>query len=127
MLGGQPAVFLSCSEKYKEPLAWPVRDALAQQGMRGVIMADEVPLPRAGRGAEAQVESYLDASSAFVALCAPDYGLSDGTTYPRASIIDEIERAMTRPHLRGNCQVLTSPGVLLPSSFGRVPCVTSVS
>lgn len=117
MLGGQPAVFLSCSEKYKESLAWPVRNALAKQGMRGVIMADESPLPRAGHGAEAQVESYLDASWAFVALCAPDYGLSDGTTYPRASIIDETERALTRPHLRDHCQVLISPGVLLPSSI----------
>jgi hypothetical protein len=117
MLGGQPAVFLSSSEKYKKSLAWPVRDALARQGMRGIIVADEPPLPRAGRDGEAKVESYLDASSAFVALCAPDYGLSDGTTYPRASIIDEIERARARPHLRDHCQVLTSPGVLLPSSI----------
>jgi hypothetical protein len=117
MLGGQVAVFLSCSDKFKHAVAWPVRDALSEHGMRGVIVSDEPGLPGASGDRAAKVEAYLDASSAFVALCTPDYGLSDGTTYPRASIIYEIERARGRPRLRDRCQVLRSPGVQLPSSI----------
>ncbi len=117
MLGGQVVVFLSCSEKFKQAFAWPVRDALADHGLHGLILSDEAPLPGTGVHPEAKVESYLDASSAFVALCTADYGLSDGTTYPRAHIVDEIQRAMVRPHLRDRAQILKAPGVLLPSSI----------
>jgi hypothetical protein len=117
MLGGQVAVFVSCSEKFKQKVAWPVRDALAARGLRGIIVSDEPPLPGTGENPEAKVDSYLDASSAFVALCTADYGLSDGTTYPRANIIDEIQLAGLRPHLRDRFQILKSPGVLLPSSI----------
>ncbi len=117
MLRGQVAVFLSCSEKFKPSVAWPVRDALTGHGLRAVIMSDEPPLPGVSSDAEAQAESYLDASSAFVALCTADYELSDGTKYPRANIIDEIQQALGRPHLRECAQVLKSPGVLLPSDI----------
>jgi hypothetical protein len=123
MLGGQVAVFVSCSEKFKEAVARPVRDALAEHGLRGIIVSDEQPLPGtgehagAGRPGAAKVESYLDASSAFVALCTADYALSDGTTYPRANIIDEIQLASLRPHLRDHSQILKSHEVLLPSSI----------
>jgi hypothetical protein len=127
MLGGQVAVFVSCSEKFKEAVAWPVRDALAEHGLRGIIVSDEPPLPGTGEGgageggagghSAAKVESYLDASSAFVALCTADYALSDGTTYPRANIIDEIQLASLRPHLRDHSQILKSREVLLPSSI----------
>jgi hypothetical protein len=125
MLRGQVAVFLSCSEKFKPKLAWPVRDALASEGLCVLIMSDEPPLPEiggaAGAGAdgdaEGKVEPYLDASSAFVALCTADYELSDGSQYPRANIIGEIQQATARPHLRDRCQVLKSPGVLLPSDI----------
>ncbi len=117
MLGGQVAAFVSCSEKFKEAVAWPVRDALAEHGLRGIIVSDEPPLPGTGKRPEAKVESYLDASSAFVALCTADYALSDGTTYPRANIIDEIQLASLRPHLRDHSQILKSREVLLPSSI----------
>jgi hypothetical protein len=117
MLGGRVAVFVSCSEKFKRPLAWPVRDALAEHGLRGVIVTDEPRLPGTSERPEAKVESYLNASSAFVALCAADYALSDGTTYPRANIIDEIQLASLRPHLRDRTQILKPPEVLLPSSI----------
>jgi hypothetical protein len=116
MLGGQFAVVLSCSDKFRQALAWPVRDALAAQGLRGVIVADESALPGSAPGAAGKLASYLDAASAFVALCPAEYGLSDGTLYPRSSTIDEIQAAVTRPHLRDRCQVLAAPGVLLPSS-----------
>jgi hypothetical protein len=117
MLRGQVAVFLSCSEKFKPSVAWPLRDALAGHGLRAVIMSDEPPLPGAGGDAEAKAEPYLDASSAFVALCTADYELSDGTKIPRANIIDEIQQAVGRPHLRDHAQILKSPGVLLPSDI----------
>jgi hypothetical protein len=117
MLRGQVAVFLSCSEKFKETVARPVRDALAGQGLRVIILGDEPPLPGTGDIAEAKAEPYLDASSAFVALCTADYELSDGSKYPRANIIDEIQQALGRPHLRDHAQILKSPGVLLPSDI----------
>jgi hypothetical protein len=116
MLRGQVAVFLSCSDRFKPGLAWPVRDALAGQGLRVIIISDEPPLMSAG-GEEAKAEPYLDASSAFVALCTADYELSDGSRYPRANIIDEIQQALGHPHLRDHAQVLKSPGVLLPSDI----------
>jgi hypothetical protein len=116
MLGGQVAVFLSCSEKFREAVARPVRDALAGQRLRVIILSDEPPLGPASRG-ESSAEPYLDASSAFVALCTADYELSDGSKYPRANIIDEIQQALGRPHLRDHAQVLNSPGVLLPSDI----------
>ena len=122
MLRGQVAIVLSCSDKFKATLAWPVRDALTSQGLGVIIVSDEPPLPSFrgdvdDRGAKGNFEAYLDASSAFVALCAADYELSDGSKYPRASLIDEIQLALTRPHLQGRCQVLKSPGVLLPSDI----------
>jgi len=120
MLRGQVAVFLSCSEKFKPKLAWPVRDALAAEGVYAIIMSDEPPLPEPGGlggDAEGGAEPYLDASSAFVALCTADYELSDGSQYPRANIIDEIQQASARPHLRDRSQVLKAPGVLLPSDI----------
>jgi hypothetical protein len=116
VLHGQVAVFLSCSDKFKPGLAWPVRDSLAAQGLRVIILNEEPPLESAG-GEEARAEPYLDASSAFVALCTADYELSDGSRYPRANIIDEIQQALGRPHLRDHAQILKSPGVLLPSDI----------
>jgi hypothetical protein len=114
MLRGQVAVFLSCSEKFKEAVARPVRDALAGHGLRVIIVSDEPPLPGSG-SQRARAEPYLDASSAFAALCAADYELSDGSKYPKASIVEEIEQALSRPHLRDRAQILKAPGVLLPS------------
>jgi len=122
MLRGQVAVFLSCSEKFKPKLAWPVRDALAGAGLYALIMSDESPLPEVRGiggigGGGAKTGPYLDAASAFVALCTADYELSDGSQYPRANIIDEIQQARTCPHLRDRSQVLKAHGVLLPSDI----------
>ena len=118
MLRGQLAVFLSCSDKFKTTLAWPIRDALTGHGLRAIIVSDEPPLPSpAPDAAEGKAEPYLEASSAFVALCTADYELSDGSRYPRANIIGEIQQASALPHLRDRSQVLKSPGVLLPSDI----------
>jgi hypothetical protein len=116
MLRGQVAVYLSCSEKFKEAVAWPIRDALAGHGLRGIIVSDEPPLP-CGGSPDANADAYLDAASAFVALCAADYELSDGSKYPRANVVEEIQRALGRPHLRDRAQILKAPGVLLPSDI----------
>ena len=116
MLRGQVAIFLSCSEKFRQSVAWPVRDALAGHGLRAIIVSDEPPLT-AGGSPEAKAEHYMDASSAFVALCAADYELSDGSMYPRANVVDEIQQALGRPHLRDRAQIVKSPGVLLPSDI----------
>lgn len=117
MLRGQMAVFLSCSEKFKEELAWPVRDALASRDVRAIIVSDEPPLPSTRSDDDAKLETYLNACSAFVALCTADHKLSDGAMYPRVNIADEIQRAYGHPHLRDHAQILTSPGVLLPSDI----------
>jgi len=116
VLHGQVAVFLSCSEKFRPGLAWPVRDTLAAQGLRVIIISEAPPLGSAS-DEETSAEPYLDASSAFVALCTADYELSDGSKYPRANIIDEIQEALGRPQLRDHAQVLKAPGVLLPSDI----------
>jgi hypothetical protein len=115
MLRGQVAVFLSCSEKFKQELAWPVRDVLATRGMRAIIVTDEPPLRHTAGDDDAKLDSYLSACSAFVALCTADHTLSDGAMYPRVNVADEIQRACRLPHLRDHAQILTSPGVLLPS------------
>lgn len=117
MLRGRVAIFLSCSEKFESAVAWPVRDVLTGHGLYPIIVRDEPPLPGIRGDAEANTERYLDASSAFVALCTADYELSDGSKYPRASIIDEIHLASAHPHLRDRCQVLRSRDVLLPSDI----------
>ena len=117
MLRGHVAVFLSCSETFKQALAWPVRDALATRDLRAIIVTDEPRLPNTGGGHDAKLESYLSACSAFVALCTADHKLSDGAMYPRANIADEIQRACGHPHLRDRAQILRSPGVLLPSDI----------
>jgi hypothetical protein len=117
MLRGQIAIFLSCSEKFKQELAWPVRDALASCDLRAIVVTDEPPLPNTRGDDDAKLESYLSACSAFVALCTADHKLSDGAMYPRVNIADEIQRAYARPHLRDHAQILTSPGVLLPSDI----------
>jgi hypothetical protein len=93
-----------------------VRDTLAAQGLRVIIISEAPPLGAAS-GEETSAEPYLDASSAFVALCTADYELSDGSKYPRANIIDEIQEALGRPQLRDHAQVLKAPGVLLPSDI----------
>lgn len=117
MLDGRPAVFLSCSEGFKERVAWPIRAALQEEGIHGVIVSDEPLLPRASTDPDGKVNSYLDASDAVVALCTPDDELSDGTIQCRQNVIDEIQRARGRPGLSGRIQILKAPSVRLPSNI----------
>jgi hypothetical protein len=117
VLCGRPAVFLSCSEKFKEQLAVPIRAALRDLAVYGVIVSDEPLLPRARSDPDGKVNSYLDASDALVALCTPDDELSDGTIQARQNVIDEIQRARSRPGLRDKIQILKAPAVRLPSNI----------
>ena len=78
--------------------------------MRAIIVTDEPPLPSTRGDDDAKLESYLNACSAFVALCTADHKLSDGAMYPRVNIADEIQRAYGHPHLRDHAQILAAPG-----------------
>lgn len=117
MLEGQPVVFLACSEKFKQQVAFPVRAALLEQGVRGIIVSEEPLLPNTKSDPDSKVDAYLDSSEAVVALCTPDNELSDGTVESRQNIVLEIQRAMTRPGLKQRTQVLKAPGVHLPSDI----------
>ncbi len=87
MLNGRVVVFLSCSEKFKQDVALPVRDGLARHGVHGVIVSEEPMLPRTSGEPESKIEAYLDASDAFVALCTPDDQLQGGSFHCRLNII----------------------------------------
>jgi hypothetical protein len=117
MLNGRPAVFLSCSEKFKATVAFPIRESLDHHGIHGVIVSEEPLLPRVGWAPDDKVDSYLNASSSLVALCTPDDQLSDGTVQCRQNVIDEIERARHKPHLRDRIMVLRALSVRLPSNI----------
>jgi hypothetical protein len=120
VLYGRPVVFLSCSEKFKLTIARPIRDGLRKVGVHGVIVSDEPALPRTGWTADDKVESYLDASDAFLALCTADNELADGTVECRQNIISEIERARKKPHLRDKIMVFKAASVGLPSNIDPI-------
>ncbi len=120
MLHGQPVVFISCSEKFKLTVARPIRTGLSDVRVRGVIVSDEPALPRTGWTADDKVESYLDASDAFLALCTADNELADGTFECRQNIISEIERARKKPHLRDKIMVFKEASVRLPSNINPI-------
>jgi len=117
VLNGRVVVFLSCSEKFKQDVAHPVRDGLAGPGVHGVIVSEEPMLPRISGEPESKIEAYLEASDAFVALCTPDDELRGGSFHCRQNIIDEFARARSRPRLRERIQVFKEPRVQLPSNI----------
>ncbi len=120
MLHGRAAVFLSCSEDFKERVAYPIREALEDGGVHGIIISEEPLLPHTSSDPDSKVDSYLDASDAFVALCTPDNHLVDGSIECRQNIIDEIQRAKNKPHLRQRIQVFKEATVKLPSNINPV-------
>lgn len=117
MLNGRVTVFISCSERFKERVAQPIREELAERNVHGIIVSDEPLLPGASGDPESKVDTYLDASDAFVALATPDNQLDDGTVQTRLNIIDEYARARSRPKLRQRIQVFKAPEVKLPSNI----------
>ena len=117
MLEGRPVLFLSCSERFKADVALPIHHALHLQGVHAVVVSEEPMLPRTGWSPDDKVESYLNASDAFAALATPDDALGDGSIQCRQNIIDEIQRARSKPHLRDRIIVLKEPSVRLPSNI----------
>ena len=120
LLDGAPTVFLSCSERYKLTVAAPIRDALSTFGVRAIIVSDEALPVDAQNNPDAKVDSYLNRSDTFVALCTPDDVLLDGTVQCRQNIIDELQRASNRPHLKSRIQVFKAREVKLPSNINPV-------
>jgi hypothetical protein len=117
MYKGHPCVFLSCSEKFKESVARPLKEGLADAGVYGVIVSDE-PHPDGVRpDPTAKVDYFLDRCDAVAALCTPDDHLNDGTVQPRQNIIDELQRAWGRDHLATRVQTLKERTVRLPSNI----------
>jgi hypothetical protein len=116
MFRGKPAVFLSCSHKYKELVAWRVRDALQELGILGIVVED---LPRLQQdfSVDDKVDGYLRVADALVALCTPDDQHVDGTWWPRANVLEEVPRARAMPHLQHKVAVLKETTVRLPSNF----------
>jgi len=117
MLNGRVAVFISCSERFKQRVARPISEALGERDVKGIIVSDEPLLPGADGDPESKVDTYLDASDAFVALATADDQLGDGRVQTRQNIIDEYGRARSRPKLRQRIQVFRAPEVTLPSNI----------
>jgi hypothetical protein len=114
---GRPCVFLSCSERFKERVARPLKEGLAEAGVYGVIVSDE-PQPDGVRpDPGAKVDYFLDRSDALVALCTLDDHLQDDTVQPRQNIIDELQRGWRRQHLATRVQTLKERTVRLPSNI----------
>jgi hypothetical protein len=117
VLDGKATLFLSCSEKFKEQVARPLRELLATEDIHAIIVSDEPQLAGTLEGPDSKIDSYLDASDAFVAVCTPDDRLDDGTIQCRPNIVDEIQRARAKSHLRARIQVLKAPTVQLHSNI----------
>ena len=110
-----PAVFISVAEAQKETLARPFRDLLAGSSVHAFIVSDE-PLLENSWTPEQKVEAYLDRSNAVVVFATGDLA-TQGETYTRPNIADEIARARSRPGLRDRVCVLREQGVMLPSNI----------
>jgi hypothetical protein len=108
-------VFISISERYKQQLGAPLRKALADLGIHGIIVSDE-PLAGAAFTPEEKVDHYLDESSAVIVIATADLQEAGGGQYVRSNIADEIARARGRGHLKARICVLKEAGVTLPSN-----------
>ncbi|HZA09991.1 hypothetical protein [Mycobacterium sp.] len=114
MLDGKQVVFLSCMDSYADRLARPIRDRLNELGYRAVILTDE-PMLRGAFDPEANVDGYLEASDAFVALATHDNRM--GPTGTAGNILDEIGRARRIAGLKDVMLVMKQDTVKLPSNI----------
>jgi hypothetical protein len=113
VLDGKQVVFLSCMDAYADRLARPIRDRLNQLGYHALILTDE-PNLRAAFDTEANVDGYLEASDAFVALATHDDRM--GPTGTAGNILDEIARARKTAGLKDVMLVMKQDIVKLPSN-----------
>lgn len=117
MYNGRATIFLSCSEKFKDQVAIPIRDALQARGINGIIVSDE-PLPRnTDWNPDEKVDGFLNLCDAFVVLATPDDELRDGRVQTRQNVVDEIRRARERPGLAARSIVYKVKGVTLHSNI----------
>lgn len=96
MIDGRPAVFVSCSERFREGVADRLKTALMELGLYAVIVTEEQRLPSRAWEPESKVESYLLSCDAFVALVTPDEELADGRFRCKPNVVDEVARALGR-------------------------------
>jgi hypothetical protein len=111
VIAGRPAVFISCSERFRERVADPLKATLESLGLKAVISTERPRLPGRSWEPEAKVDSLMQSTKAFVALVTPDEKLSDGQSRSRPNITDEIARARSSPHLEGVMIIAKSPDV----------------
>ena len=119
MISGRAAVFISCSEQYKLPVAYAFRNAIQEEGWKPIIVSDEPKLVAAWTPEE-KINEYLNRSDMFLALCTPDDKLQNGTLLTRQNIIDEIARTRSSPHLRDRVCIIKEKTVSLPSNLDPV-------
>jgi pimeloyl-ACP methyl ester carboxylesterase len=113
--GHRRGVFISCSERRKEAVAWPFRDLLAELGTRAFIVSDE-PRPAGTWTPEEKVDAFLERSEAVVVFATADLEAGEDHN-ARPNIGDEIGRARSKAHLRDRVCVLKERGVTLPSNI----------
>jgi hypothetical protein len=114
VIEGRPAVFISCSDKFKSSVAYVYRDAIHAYGLEPVIVSDA---PSHGaRNPDEKVNFYLEHCEGFVALCTPDDQLANGAFQVRPNICEELGRAGQLPHLASRIYVVKVASVLLPSN-----------
>ncbi len=118
MIDGRPAIFISCSEKYKEHVAYRFRDVLEAIGLRPIIVSD-LPNPAGAFEPEAKVDAYLERSEAVLILATPDDKVGD-SWQPRLNIADEIGRARSRDSVRERVCVFKEASVTLHSNINPV-------
>jgi pimeloyl-ACP methyl ester carboxylesterase len=111
----ESGVFISCSERRKEAVAWPFRDRLAERGTRAFIVSDE-PRPSGTWTPEEKVDAFLERSEAVVVFATADLEAGEDR-FTRPNIGDEIGRARSKRHLRDRVCVLKEHGVTLPSNI----------
>lgn len=112
---GERGVFISCSERQKEPLGRPFKALLEESGLTGFIISDE-PRPEGAWTPEEKVDAYLARSDAVVVFATGDLEAGEDR-YARPNIADEIGRARSERHLRNRVCVLKEHGVTLPSNI----------
>jgi hypothetical protein len=117
MRNNRTTVFLSCSEKFKEEIATPIKLELSKLGIDAIIASDE-PIPNnANWDPEAKIEKLLEQSDCSIVLATPDDESHGGSYSIRNNVSDEVGRMRSMPHLRNRILVLKETSVVLPSNI----------
>jgi Predicted nucleotide-binding protein containing TIR-like domain len=118
MIDGRIAIFISCSEKYRKPIADKFRDAIDGIGMTAIVLS-EVPKLAKSWTPEEKLDEYLKRCEGMIVLATPDDRTADGRWIVRGNIADEAGRARTLGHLRDRMAVFKAPEVVRPAMWTR--------